>query len=169
MIRNIPFWIAATAIDKRDLIHYPDSSNPYLLALGSCLEKSLDFLYKKQQLGHLTHIIVESRGKREDRDLGIAFEQIATQRLQERYPLTIRFANKQTNSSGLQIADLVSHPIARHIIKKDQPNKAFDIVKEKLLGYPEYEEVGLKYQPLESEKPQPTLRLDADRELPIHS
>ena len=88
--------------------------------------------------------------------------------LPERYPLDIRFANKQTNSSGLQIADLVAHPIARHIVKRNQPNKAFDIVKEKLLGYPEYKEIGLKCHPLESEKPQLTLRLDADRELPIH-
>ena len=64
--------------------------------------------------------------------------------LPDRYPLDIKFANKQTNSSGLQIADLVAHPIARHIVKRNQPNKAFDIVKEKLLGYPEYEEIGLK-------------------------
>lgn len=168
MIKNIPFWIAATAIDKRDLSCYPDSSNPYLLALGSCLEQSLDFLHKKQQLQRLTHIIVESRGKPEDQNLGKAFEQIATQRFPERYPLSMRFANKQTNSSGLQIADLVAHPIARHILKRNQPNKAFDIVKEKLLGYPEYQKVGLKYQPLESEKPRHIPRLSADRELPIH-
>jgi hypothetical protein len=41
-------------------------------------------------------------------------------------------------------------------------------VKGKLLGYPEYEEIGLKCHPPESEKPQLTLRQDADRELPIH-
>ena len=115
-----------------------------------------------------THIIVESRGKPEDRNLGLAFDQIAAQMLPDRYPLEIKFANKQTNSSGLQIADLVAHPIARHIVKRNQPNKAFDIAKEKLLGYPEYEETGLKYHPLKSEKPQLTPRSDADRELPIH-
>lgn len=64
-------------------------------------------------------------------------------------------AQRVSNSSGLQLADLVAHPIARHTIKRDQPNKAFDIVKEKLLGYPEYEEIGLKWHPLESEKPRP--------------
>jgi len=66
------------------------------------------------------------------------------------------------------MADLVAHPISRHFFKKDQPNKAFDIVKEKLLGYPEYEEAGLKCHPLKSEKPRLTPRQDADRELPIH-
>ncbi|MDP1609400.1 MAG: DUF3800 domain-containing protein [Chlamydiales bacterium] len=168
MIRSIPFSIAATAIDKRYLSDSPNSTNPYVLALGSCLNQTLDFLQQKQQQRVRTHIIVESRGKTEDRDLGLAFDQIASQVLPEHYPLEIRFANKQTNSSGLQIADLVAHPIARHIVKKSQPNKAFDIVKEKLLGHPEYEGIGLRCHPLESEKPRLTPRLDADRELPIH-
>lgn len=168
MVRSIPFSIAATAIDKRYLSNTPNSTNPYVLALGSCLNQTLDFLRQRQQQQFRTHIIVESRGKPEDQDLGLAFDQIAAQMLPDRYPLDIKFANKQTNSSGLQIADLVAHPIARHIVKRDQPNKAFDIVKEKLLGYPEYQEMGLKCHPLESEKPQLTPRLDADRELPIH-
>ncbi|MBS0620364.1 MAG: DUF3800 domain-containing protein [Verrucomicrobia bacterium] len=168
MVRNIPFYIAATAIDKRYLSNIPNSANPYVLALGSCLKQTLNFLLQKQQHQLQTHIIVESRGKPEDRDLRLAFDRIAAQVQPERYPLDIRFANKQTNSSGLQIADLVAHPIARHIVKRSQPNKAFDIVKEKLLGYPEYEETGLKYYPSESEKPRTTPRQDADRELPIH-
>lgn len=168
MIRQIPFSIVATAIDKRYLEHNFNSTNPYVFALGSCLKQTLDFLQEKQQHHRLTHIIVESRGKPEDRDLRLAFDQIAAQTLPQFYPLDIRFANKQTNSSGLQIADLVAHPIARHIVNRNQPNKAFDIVKEKLLGYPEYEEIGLKCHPIESEKPQLTPRQDADRELPIH-
>ena len=138
------------------------------MALGSCLEQTIDFLEKKQQLQQTTHIIVESRGKPEDRDLGLAFDQIAAYMLPKRYPLNLRFANKKTNSSGLQIADLVAHPIARHIVKREQPNKAFEIVQEKLLGYPAYEELGLRCNPLESEKPRLTPRQDADRELPIH-
>jgi hypothetical protein len=168
MIRTIPFSIVATAIDKRYLGSDSSSTNPYVLALGSCLQQTIKFLQEKGQRHLLTHIIVESRGKPEDQDLGLAFNQIASQGLPNLYPLNIRFANKQTNSSGLQMADLVVHPISRHILKKDQPNKAFDIVKEKLLGYPEYEEMGLKCHPLESEKPRLSPRQDADRELPIH-
>ncbi len=168
MIRTIPFSIAATAIDKRYLGRTPNPTNPYVLALGSCLQQTIDFLHTEKQQHLLTHIIVESRGKPEDRDLEVSFDQIAAQTLPERYPLNIRFANKQTNSSGLQIADLVAHPIARHIINRTQSNKAFEIVQKKLLGFPEYEEVGLKCQPLESEKPQLSLRQNADRELPIH-
>lgn len=153
MIKNIPFFIAATAIDKRYLGEESNCTNPYVLALGSCLNQTLDFLEKEQQQRLITHIIVESRGKPEDRDLGFAFDEIAAEMLPERYPLDIRFANKQTNSSGLQIADLVAHPIARHVVNKDKPNRAFDIVKEKLLGYPKYEDTGLKRHPIESEIP----------------
>lgn len=152
MIRTIPFSIAATAIDKRYLGSDSSSTNPYVLALGSCLQQTIEFLQEKGQRHLLTHIIAESRGKPEDQDLGLAFEQFANQGLPDRYPLNIRFAHKQTNSSGLQIADLVAHPISRHILKRDQANKAFDIVKEKLLGHPEYEEVGLKCHPPKKRK-----------------
>lgn len=168
MVRSIPFSIVATAVDKRRLCDNLDTHNPYLLALGSCLKQTIDFLEENEQSRHLTHLIVESRGKPEDRDLELEFRKISAQRLPELYPLDIRFASKQTNSCGLQIADLVAHPIARHVIKRDQPNKAFDIVKEKLLSFPQYEGIGLKCYPQESEKPQQKLRLDADRDLPIH-
>jgi hypothetical protein len=141
MVRLIPFSIIATAIDKRQLVDASNLPNPYVIALGSCLKQTEEFLQIQHQDRLLTHIIAESRGKPEDRDLRIAFDHIAAQT--EYYPLDIRFANKQTNSCGLQIADLVAHPIARHIIKKDQPNKAFDIVKEKLIGHPIYEGVAL--------------------------
>lgn len=168
MVRSIPFSIVATVVDKRQLFDSQHAHNPYILALGSCLRQTVEFLEEQKQSQHLTHLIVESRGKPEDRDLELEFRKIAAERSPEGYPLDIRFASKQTNSGGLQIADLVAHPIARHVIKRDQPNKAFDIIKEKLLGYPDHEGVGLKCFPLESEKPQQKPRLDADRELPIH-
>ena len=45
--------------------------------------------------------------------------------------LDIRFMDKKHNSTGLQLADLVAHPIGRHAIDPDQPNRAFDILKPK--------------------------------------
>lgn len=169
-IKNIPFSIVATAIDKR--LHKNNKTNPdnpYLIALEFCLEYAYRFLESEKQLKQLTHIIVESRGKVEDQDLESAFMRISDQACShgEQYPFDIKFASKKTNSSGLQIADLVAHPIAKHVIKA-KPSKAFEVVKEKLLGYPEFEKVGLKLYPLENEMPQQELRQDADRELPIH-
>jgi hypothetical protein len=46
--------------------------------------------------------------------------------------LDIRFMDKKHNSTGLQIADLVAYPIARHTVDPAQPNRAYDIVERKL-------------------------------------
>lgn len=149
-IENIPFSVIATAIDKRQLKrNFSDPGNPYLIAMGFCLEHAYTFLKEKNQLKHLTHIVVEGRGKVEDKDLELAFRRISdVAGLQgEIYPFDIKFANKNTNSCGLQIADLVAHPIARHVIRPEQNSIAFNIVKKKLLGYPNHEGVGLKCYP----------------------
>ncbi len=152
MIKSLPFSVVAAAIDKRHLKDRSLKDNPYFLALRSCLQQTIAFLTAEQQIGKQTHIVFESRGKTEDRELGMAFQQLIGEMLPEQCPLKFRFASKQTNSSGLQIADLMAHPIARYVLNKAQPNKAFEIVQEKLLGYSEYGEVGLKAYPLESEK-----------------
>ena len=65
----------------------------------------------------------------------------------EHYPFDIKFANKKTNSCGLQIADLVAHPIARHVVRPEQQSMAFEVVKKKILGYPHDMGLGLKGYP----------------------
>lgn len=169
-MQNIPFSIVAAAIDKRGLKNKESNpDNPYLLALEFCLDYAYCFLEKEKQLKHITHIVVESRGKAEDLDLETTFRKTSDRArlMGEQYPLDIKFASKKTNSSGLQIADLVAHPIAKHVIKA-KPSRAFEVVQRKLWGYPNYGGIGLKLYPPESEMPQQLLRQDADRELPIH-
>jgi Protein of unknown function (DUF3800) len=149
-IESISFSVIATTIDKRNLKKdYPNSDNPYFLALGFCLEHAYMFLKEENQLKHLTHIVVECRGKAEDQDLELAFRRISDQvGLQGgQYPFDIKFANKKTNSCGLQIADLVAHPIARHVARPEQSSIAFEVVKKKLLGYPKHTGIGLKCFP----------------------
>jgi hypothetical protein len=51
--------------------------------------------------------------------------------------LDIRFMEKKHNAPGLQIADLVAHPIGRHVIDPEQPNRAFEILKPKLRTGPD--------------------------------
>jgi hypothetical protein len=166
-LSNLPFWVVATAIDKLHLKNTGRiAKNPYLIALEFCLESVYQFAEAENQLENLTHIIVESRGKLEDHDLESAFRKISGL-YGEKYPFDIKFASKKSNSLGLQIADLVAHPIARHVIKKNQINKAFEMVQKKLLGYPKHEGKGLIFYPLENEVPRPKPRQTADRELPI--
>jgi len=46
--------------------------------------------------------------------------------------LSPRFVPKSANVPGLQIADLVARPIGRHVLDSTQPNRAFDVIVEKL-------------------------------------
>jgi len=65
--------------------------------------------------------------------------------------LEIIFADKKTNSSGLQMADLVARPIARVILDlPGQPNRAWPIIEKKLFtprGASSYSGWGLKIFP----------------------
>jgi hypothetical protein len=40
--------------------------------------------------------------------------------------------DKKHNSTGLQLAYRMAHPIGRHVINPDQPNRAYDILEPKL-------------------------------------
>lgn len=62
-IKNSPFTIISTVIDKRTLKQqYVKPENPYELSLEYCLERVYLFLKEKKQIGKTTHIILESRG-----------------------------------------------------------------------------------------------------------
>ena len=45
--------------------------------------------------------------------------------------LDIVFADKQVNSTGLQIADLIARPIGLKTLRPDQPNRAYEIIEGK--------------------------------------
>lgn len=48
-------------------------------------------------------------------------------------PFSIVLANKQINSCGLQLADLVARPIGRKQLNPQQENRAYDILEAKFL------------------------------------
>lgn len=145
-----PFTLVVTAIDKeRYSAQHRSPDNPYHLSLRYCLERTHELLMSAGQEGRQTHIIAESRGKAEDADLSLAFLNIIQDNDHWSHRFTLRFAPKACNSSGLQLADLAAHPVGRHVLKPEQPNKAFDIVKGKLMAREPggYHGVGLKVLP----------------------
>lgn len=158
------FILISCVIDKarlRERSHL--GSNPYHLALGFCLETLYEFMEEKKQQGLSTHIVVECRGKKEDRDLELEFRRVCAgaNRWNRQFPFTIVFADKKTNSSGLQLADLVARPIGLSVLRPERLNRAYQILKRKFfckggrhhLGV-DFEGWGLKvFPPLESEKP----------------
>ena len=135
----MPATIFIMCIDKKKHIdkYGPSAKNPYEFALTMCMERVVRFLEQNAEVQ--LPIIAESRGKREDTELEKAFYEFMTcgtyyvpasrfKALQ--CPLV--FWDKRANIAGLQLADLMAHPSARHILKPDQPNVAFEIIRKKI-------------------------------------
>jgi len=149
IMEEIPLTIVASVVDKQELKENGSGlSNPYHLALGFCLEKTMMFFREEEQGNRKTFVIVEARGKEEDRQLKSVFQSVVDgeNSLGIKMPMQIRFANKQTNVIGLQIADLIAHPIGRHLMNSSQSNRSYEILKKKLWKWPN-EEMAIKIHP----------------------
>lgn len=133
-IENTEVTIIAAAINKNSLKNrYSKPDNPYEIALRFCMERLWYWLEEKAQGNLLTHLIVEKRGHNEDTQLELEFRRIVSATEFSNKPkLDIRFMDKKHNSTGLQIADLAAYPIARHMTKPKQKNRAYEIIKSKL-------------------------------------
>ncbi len=144
-------------IDKRLLQPAAAESNPYHLALLFGLERVFFLLAGLGQEGRLTHIVVESRGKREDTDLELEFRRICEGANETGRPLPFRLimADKRANSEGLQLADMVARPVALSVLRPGQPNRAFDILRAKLWrdASGQVANCGLKLFPEKNERP----------------
>lgn len=130
LIAGMDFTVIAAAIDKRSLrLEHAKSPDLYGEALRLCLELTYDFLWGRRQHELLTKVIIESRGKKENRWLQRAFQRICAGDNALGKPLScfeMTFAPKGWNDAGLQIADRIAHPIGRHTIEPDQPNWAWE-------------------------------------------
>lgn len=133
------FTIVAAVIDKLRLTRqYTSPANPYEIALRFCMERAYAYLKDRDEQIEQTHIVVEKRGKREDDALELAFRRIRDG-ASDWGPMPafeIVFADKRTNSAGLQLADLTARPIARHTLNRAQPNRAYEIIQTKFCRGP---------------------------------
>lgn len=134
IIKNAPFTLVAVAIEKRRLTaRYKEPSNPYALALRFGLERIHTYLQRDGEQGKTTHVIVESRGKKEDDQLQLEFLKVCggNNYKNTALPFSLVFASKLANSSGLQLADLIARPVSRHVLAPDQQNRAFVAFQDK--------------------------------------
>nr|VFK11487.1 MAG: Protein of unknown function (DUF3800) [Candidatus Kentron sp. LPFa]VFK27649.1 MAG: Protein of unknown function (DUF3800) [Candidatus Kentron sp. LPFa] len=134
IVAGAPFTLICTVIDKLALkwrYAYPD--NPYHIALGYGLERVYRFLQSNEQDDGLTHVVVENRGKREDDELELEFRRIVagSNYFARPLPFEIVFADKKSNSGGLQLADLVARPVGLSVLRPEQANRAFQVLEEK--------------------------------------
>lgn len=165
IIEYSKFILISCVIDKRALRKQSDlESNPYHIALEFCLESLYEFLKEKKQLDKKTHVIVECRGKKEDNELELEFRRICdgNNRMMSALPFEVLFSDKKVMSSGLQLADLVARPIGLNVLRPEQENRAFDVLKQKFFCEGGREQVGKGYKGVgmkifpkpKSEKPQ---------------
>ena len=110
------FRLAVAIIDKRRT-PAGAATNPYALALHSCLRQARNMAPEMR----LTKVIAESRGAKEDASL-----------LAEGGDLPMIVAPKRANLAGLQLADLCAYPFGRHLMSPSRRSRAWDDMAEKL-------------------------------------
>ena len=117
------------------------------MALSFIIERSIFYLDDQLPGNKKLNIVIERRGKKEDKNLEEHFQRllsrgtgyITAERLKN-YALSIHFKNKKENINGLQLADLAAYPIARFVIEPQRANPAFEIIDQKI-----YSKNGKKY------------------------
>lgn len=148
IIGDSNFILIACIIDKRELAAKTDlPDNPYHIALRSCLDGLGELLAEKGQEDRETHIVFESRGAKEDKELELEFRRFCDGEGDHgrKLPYRIVVADKKVNSTGLQLADLVARPIGLSYLRKGQPNRAFEVLKAKFLCRGGRANVGMDY------------------------
>jgi hypothetical protein len=135
IVEAAKFDIFSCIIDKRMFRadFFPD--NPYQVALSVCLQMVFKHLQKSGRLGSIYHFVFEKRGDKEDRDLELEFRRIVAGQNPLHLPMDgfkLRFADKKSNSTGMQLADLTARPLGLAYLRPTQPNRAFDVIQSKL-------------------------------------
>lgn len=67
-------------------------------------------------------------------------------KLGRQLPFDVIFADKKTNSSGLQLADLVARPVGLSVVRPKQPNRAFDVLTRKFFCSGGRGKVGIDFE-----------------------
>ncbi len=150
-ITETPATLVACVINKRNLSRrYYAPANPYELALEFGLERVISYVTTRSESQQELFIIVESRGKKEDQQLQVAFERFARSDLRARHlSVKLVFVNKKANSAGMQFSDLVARPIGQHVLNPTSGSRAWQIIEPKLrrAGNGKIDGYGLKVFP----------------------
>jgi hypothetical protein len=118
--------VVAVLIDKQALLQaYGDgAAHPYHLALGFMLQRYASYL---NHIGRAGDVMAEARGKVEDRLLVDSYERVFTQGVWMtnaqvfQAALTssqLKLKSKAVNVAGLQLADLLGHPVKQWALKR---------------------------------------------------
>ncbi|WP_394692135.1 DUF3800 domain-containing protein [Hyphobacterium sp.] len=142
IVENSSFDLIAATVHKDELkARYANPFDPYALALQFCLERLVARMMELGQQNRHVHVVFESRGNAEDRKLELDFRRIVDNDARwgwkqtnfKKFDWTPLFIDKKSNSAGLQLADLTARPIGLSRLRPDQPNRAAELLREKLV------------------------------------
>ncbi len=122
------------------------AANPYELALTFALERLVRGLQRRAYPKDTrVMILAEARGKREDAELELSFLKTIIEGTSyvgrdefASCPMRLVFVTKAMNVVGLQLADLVTYPAARHMLRRTEPNPAYDAFEGKIWNEKEF-------------------------------
>ena len=127
-IASLPITFLVYVLDKRKA--NPDAfSGLYGFAMGKCIRKIVNLIWKNGLSESPLDLIIEARGSREDRKLQAQI--IRFMREPEYKDINfkgIEFQLKSSNSIGLQLADLAAYPIASKVLWPERRNRAYDTI-----------------------------------------
>jgi hypothetical protein len=126
IIKKASFVVVAVAIDKNRLRaeYGHESAHPYHLAMGFMLQRYAGYMNHINRTGD---IMAESRGGVEDRLLAESYTRIFERgtwmtdtsffqnALSSRQ---LKLKQKSSNISGLQLSDLLGHPVKQHVLSR---------------------------------------------------
>lgn len=156
LIENAPFTIISSNIDKsKHVSRYKYPVSPYNLCMNFVLER----ITKMTTGDYNCEIILESRGKKEDRELHKHMKNLLKngtpysnsdnfKRFSGVYfnPKWSKMHNDKKSYWGLELADICAYPIHKYLLNGTK-DKAFKCLEKKLHNFPNYVGYGLKKFP----------------------
>ncbi len=140
LVETLPFVIIASVVHKVRLQeHYPRPDDPYSLCLRFVFERMRMFLDAASGPETPAHLIAESRTLTADRRLWGAFDRFRRGDYmgQPLRNVQLEFAPKSAGHVGLEIADLIANPIARHVLRRQAGLIPFSAIEPKLRRSPQ--------------------------------
>jgi hypothetical protein len=129
-------WFASIIDKLRHRAKYTNPWNPYEIAMHFGLERLCQHLRAKGEEGKTVHVLIESRGRNEDRDLELEFRRVVSNQSQwgwrridfSKIQFEPLFVAKQANLAGHQFSDMIARPLALKALRPDQTNRASEAI-----------------------------------------
>ncbi len=141
ILKESDYKIIASVIKKQKHIEQYGklADDPYEIALTFVLERAL---FEANSLPNVKNIqvTIEGRGKKEDALLSKRYNellyrgssQVDSSRFIEVFDENLVVRLKKKNDIGIQLADLCAYPIARYFMNNNEPNPAYEVIKDKI-------------------------------------